>query len=60
LIGPLLESGGYNVIMVIVDYFTKMKVFIPTTIELTALGAAELFKSHAFKRFGLPKGIVSD
>ena len=60
LIGPLPESGGYNAIMVVVDYFTKMKVFIPTTIELTAMGAAELFKNHAFKRFGIPKGVVSD
>ena len=60
LIGPLPESGGYNTIMVVVDYFTKMKVFIPTTIELTSLGAAELFQTHAFKCFGLPKGIVSD
>ena len=46
--------------MVVVDYFTKMKVFIPTTIELISLGAAELFWTYAFKSFGLPKGIVSD
>src|ERR1700729_387878 len=60
LIGPLPESMGYNAIMVIVDYFTKMKVFIPTTIELTSLGAAELFRLHALKHFGIPKGVISD
>jgi len=27
---------------------------------ITALGAAELFKDHAFKRFGLPKEVISD
>ena len=46
--------------MVIVDYFIKIKIFIATTIKLTALGAAELFKDHAFKRFGLPKEVISD
>jgi Integrase core domain len=60
LIGPLPESNGFDAIMVVVDSFTKMKIFIPTNITLTALGAAELFKNHAFKRFGLPEGIVSD
>ena len=47
-------------IMVIVDYFTKMKIFIPTTTKVTVLEAAELFKNNVFKRFGIPKGIVSD
>ena len=59
-IGPLPESNGFDMIMVIVDYFTKMKIFVPTTTKVTALEAAELFKNHAFKRFGIPKGIVSD
>ena len=49
LIGPLPESMGYNAIMVIVDYFTKMKVFIPTNQTITSLIAANLFKTHAFK-----------
>jgi len=47
-------------IMVIVDYFTKIKIIIPTNAELTAAGTAELFKTHIFKRFGLPRGVVSD
>jgi len=46
--------------MVIVDYFTKMKIFIPTTQKITSLIAADLFKRHAFKQFGIPKGVVSD
>jgi len=60
LIGPLPESMGYDAIMVMVDYLTKMKILIPTTVKLTALGTAELFKAFVFKRFGLPKGVVSD
>src|ERR1700734_3387544 len=60
LIGPLPESNGFDMIMVIVNYFTKMKVFIPTNQTITSLIAANLFKTHAFKRFGIPKGVVSD
>jgi RNase H-like domain found in reverse transcriptase/Integrase zinc binding domain len=60
LIGPLPESLTYDAIMVIVDYGTKMKILIPTHMELTAMGTAELFKQHAFKRFGIPEGVVSD
>src|SRR6267143_2831187 len=49
-----------DAILVIVNYFTKMKVLIPMNIELTSLGVAELFKTHAFKRFGIPKEVVLD
>ena len=60
LIGPLPESNGFDMILVIIDYFTKMKVFMPTYQTITSLMAADLFKTHAFKRFGIPTGIVSD
>ena len=40
LIRPLLESQGYNVILVIVDWFTKAKKFEPTHMELTSQGMA--------------------
>src|SRR5882762_5858108 len=60
IIGPLPESLTYDAILVIVDYFTKMKILIPTNTELTSLGTAELFKNYAFKRFGMPRGVVSD
>ena len=60
IIGPLPESLTYDAILVIVDYGTKMKILIPTNVELTAAGTAELFHHHAFKRFGIPEGVVSD
>jgi hypothetical protein len=60
LIGPLPESLTYDAILVIVDYGTKMKILVPTTIELTTMGTAELFRQHAFKRFGIPEKVVSD
>ena len=49
LIGPLPLSNGFDIIMVIVDYFTKMKIFIPTTQKMTSLIATDLFEEHAFK-----------
>ena len=60
IIGPLPESNGFNAILVIVDYHTKMKILCPTTTELTAYGTAELFRTNVFKRFGLPRKVVSD
>jgi hypothetical protein len=60
IIGPLPESLTYDAILVIVDYGTKMKILVPTTIELTAAGTAELFRQNAFKRFGIPEKVVSD
>ena len=60
IIGPLPESLTFNAILVMVDYATKMKILVPTTVELSSKGAAELFKIHGFKRFGFPGEVVSD
>jgi hypothetical protein len=38
LIGPLWDSKGFDAILVIVDYYTKMKVLYPTTTHVTAMG----------------------
>jgi Integrase zinc binding domain len=43
LITPLPNSKGYNMIMVIVDSFTKMKVLLLTTTHITNKGVALLF-----------------
>ena len=60
LIGPLPESKGYNAILVIVDYFSKMKRLIPTNTELTSLGTALIFRREIFKHHGLPRKVISD
>src|SRR5882757_9484681 len=46
--------------MVVVDYHTKLKILIATTIKLTTFGTAVLFRNHIFKRFSLPQKVTSD
>ena len=60
MISPLPESKGNNVILVIVDRFSKKIEGIPTTTELTSKGVAELFRDHVFKQHGLPQKVISD
>ena len=47
-------------ILVIVDRFTKMALYIPTVKTLTAEALADVFVERVARRFGLPEGIVSD
>jgi len=56
------SKEGYKRNHVVIDYFKKMTVFIHTTIELTALGAAEpeWFKNLHSRDLEIPKGVVSD
>jgi len=41
---PLAQ--GYNSILVVVDWFTKMAHFVPTTKKTTAEGLARLFRDN--------------
>jgi len=55
---PLAQ--GYDAILVIVDRFTKMGHFIPTTEKTSAEGLAHLFRDNIWKLHGLPDSIISD
>ena len=55
---PLAQ--GYNAILVVVDWLTKMVHFIPTTEKMTAEGLAKLFRDNVQKLHGLPESIISD
>ena len=50
----------YDAILVIVDRFTKMVRYIPTTTTVDASQLAELFHTEIVCRYGMPDGIVSD
>lgn len=56
----LPDSDGYDAILVIVDRFTKMAVFVPTTVTITSQGFAELFHEFVYCRYGLPESITTD
>ena len=56
----MLESLGYNYILVVVDWFSKEVVFVPCTKEETTYSAAELFRDHVWYQHGLPSTVVSD
>ncbi|KAI5116065.1 hypothetical protein M0805_001230 [Coniferiporia weirii] len=54
-------SNHYDSIMVVVDHdSSKGIVLIPCTKTLDALGTAKLYHDNVYKRFGLPKHIISD
>jgi transposase InsO family protein len=53
-------ATGYDTILVIVDRFTKMGIFVPTTEAVDAPGVAQLLLQHVFRAHGMPVSIVSD
>jgi protoheme ferro-lyase len=59
-IEKLPESDGYDSILVVVDRFTKMGIFIPTVTPITTQNLADLFVRHVFSKHGIPSDIVSD
>ena len=57
----LPPSKGFDSLMVVVDHdVTKAIVLIPCTKTIDALGTATFYLHNVFRRFGLPKHIISD
>ena len=60
-LGPLpISRQKNNMILVVIDWLTKMAHFIPTTSNVTSKKTAELFVEYIFRYHGLPENIVSD
>ena len=55
-----IGTAAYNAILVVVDRYTKMAKFIPTTTDLAAPEFAALFHENIELKYGSPNGIVSD
>lgn len=53
-------SDGYNVIMVIVDRFSKYAHFVPLRHPFTAQKVSKVFMDNVVKLHGMPLTIVSD
>ena len=55
---PLAQ--GYNSILVVVDWLTKMVYFVPTMEKTLAEELARLFRDNVWKLHGLPESTISD
>ncbi|MBW0521818.1 hypothetical protein O181_061533 [Austropuccinia psidii MF-1] len=53
-------SNSFDSILVIVDRFSKISVFIPTMSSIISLDLAHLFINNIFSKNGLPSRIASD
>jgi len=50
----------YNAILVIMDRFTKMSIYIPTTKQCTSVELTQLLSDKVVRHYGIPRGIVSN
>ena len=55
-----IGTAEHNAILVVVDRYTKMAKFIPTTTNLAAPEFAVVFHENIELRYSSPRGIVSD
>ena len=53
-------SNRFDVIMVVIDKFTKYVHFVPLSHHFTALQVSQLYMNHIYKLHGLPHAIISD
>ena len=56
----LPKSKGYDSILVVVDWFSKMRYFIYTKTTVTAKEVADLVFANVFKYWGMPKNMLSN
>jgi transposase InsO family protein len=56
----LPKSEGYDVILVVIDKFTKYAYFLALAHPFTALQVAKLYFNQVYRLHGLPQAIISD
>lgn len=60
-VGPLpMTNDFFDFVLVVVDKFSKMAHFIPTTSNVTAKKTAHLLIDNVIRLHGLPEAIISD
>ena len=59
---PPSKRGGsvYDAILVIVDRYSKMNLYVPTTKTCTAAMLADILRDEVIRHYGVPRGIVTD
>ena len=60
MVVKLPKSQGFDSILVVVDWLTKLAHFIPTKEEVTAKDVADLYVQHIFRLHGTPSTWTSD
>ena len=60
LIGPLPMSKGKDMILNIVDHYTKQVHLFPVTSQITSDGVASIYFDYVFPLHGIPRKIISD
>ncbi|RZK29127.1 MAG: transposase, partial [Hymenobacter sp.] len=51
---------GFDAIMVVVDRFTKMAHYVPTTKDVSAEGVATLYVNRRYHHHGMPEHIITN
>src|SRR5258708_9323096 len=59
-IRELLESKGYNAILIVVDRLSKHIHAVPTVTTIDSAGVVHLFLEHVWRHHGLPEVVISD
>ncbi|SJK99855.1 uncharacterized protein ARMOST_03166 [Armillaria ostoyae] len=54
------ESNGYEVLLVVVDRFSKAIILVPCNKDLSAEGWARILRDHVYARHSMPQVIISD
>jgi len=54
------DNSVYDAICVIVNRYTKMALYLPIVKTITTAELADLFLNEVLRRFGTPRGIMSD
>src|SRR5258708_23167495 len=60
MIGELLDSKGYNAVLMVVDRLSKWIHTIPTVISLDSARVAQLFLEHIWHHHRLLEEVISD
>src|SRR5258708_4415181 len=60
VIGELLDSKGYNAILMVADHLSKWIHTVPTVTSLDSAGVARLFLEHVWHHHRLLEEVISD
>ena len=59
-ITDLLDSRGFNAILIVVERYTKMAYFVPCTKEITSEETVGIVMREVFQHHGLTDSFIND